>query len=202
MDTNNLEWWKCAQWSKECGIGVEQYIERAFAIEGKGNAIHCPCKVCHRRNWLCRDTVKDHMIAKGFVILPEEEIEVVNDEYETINVEELNNFDDRIDDLLHDTLRNGLNEDTKNFYKLVKEGQEELYPGCKDFSRLSFLIRLFVYKRDHKLSNAAFTDLLKHLKAMMPSAKLPKSFHEASSVLKALGLDYIKIDACPNDCIL
>lgn len=52
------------------------------------------------------------------------------------------------------------------------------------------------------MSNGAFTDLLKILKEMQPDAKLPSSFNEAKNVLKVLGLDYTKVDACPNECML
>lgn len=64
------------------------------------------------------------------------------------------------------------------------------------------MIRLFIFKCDHRLINVAFGDLLKLLRDVLPDAKLPSSFNEAKSVLKALGLNYTKIDACPNDCML
>lgn len=35
----------------------------------------------------------------------------------------------------------GPNEEAKSFFKLVDEGQEELYPGYKKFSKLPFTIR-------------------------------------------------------------
>lgn len=147
--------------------------------------------------------MRDHVICKGF--MSREEfiyLEKGNIRDELLEHDESPNMDDGMQELLNDTMREGPNEEAKKFLKLVEEGQEELYPGCKTFSRLSFIIRLFIYKCDHKLSNVAFTALLELLKEVLPHANLPKSFNEASKVIKALGLDYTKIDACPNDCML
>ncbi|GAB2275877.1 hypothetical protein Dimus_039158 [Dionaea muscipula] len=125
--------------------------------------------------------------------------------------------DDDIDGLLHDRFRDVLNEcdngksvegasnvaDVEKAFKLVEQGKEELYPGCKNFSKLSFTIRLHLWKCDHGISNTAFEDLLNLFKEVLPTeAHLPGSFNEAQKVVKELGLDYKKIHACPNDCML
>ena len=78
---------------------------------------------------------------------------------------------DNIDGLLHDTFRdvaNGfnatkaptieLNECVRKFYKLIEDGQE-LYPGCTNFYKLSFIICLHLFKCLNGLSNVAFNDL-------------------------------------------
>jgi Transposase family tnp2 len=45
--------------------------------------------------------------------------------------------------------------------------------------------------------------LLEFLFDLLPEgSKIPKSYYEAKKNLKDLGLNYIKIDACKNDCIL
>ena len=84
----------------------------------------------------------------------------------------------------------------------MEEGKEELYPGCHNFSKLSFTVRLFLFKCLHGLSNEAFGDLLKLLREAFLYAKLPKSFNNARKTVRDLGLDYQKIHACPNDCML
>ena len=58
----------------------------------------------------------------------------------------------------------GPTTEAKRFIKLVEEGKEELYPGCHNFSKLSFTVRLFLFKCLHGLSNEAFGDLLKLLR--------------------------------------
>lgn len=62
MDTSKSKWFEFPRWTKEFAKGVDVYIERAFATEGQGEQIRCPCKVCCLRKWFCGDIVKDHMI--------------------------------------------------------------------------------------------------------------------------------------------
>ena len=95
-----------------------------------------------------------------------------------------------------------VNTKAKKFYRLVEEGNEELYPGCKTFSKLSFLIRMFLLKCKHGTTNTAFTDYLQLFREAVPDSKLPKSYNEAKKVVKDLGLHYDKIQACRNDCML
>nr|XP_029154544.1 uncharacterized protein LOC112803556 [Arachis hypogaea] len=119
---------------------------------------------------------------------------------------------DDIDGLLRDAFGNmanleegnsGLNEDAKRFYKLVDEAGLELYPNCTTgFSRLSFIIRLYHLKCLHGWNNTSFTSLLELLKEAIPDLNIPISFNKAKNMVKELGLDYEKIDACPNDCML
>ncbi|KAK3219476.1 hypothetical protein Dsin_013446 [Dipteronia sinensis] len=35
------------------------------------------------------------------------------------------------------------NDDARRFYNLLKDAEQELYPGCKKFTKLSFIVRLF-----------------------------------------------------------
>jgi len=52
-------------------------------------------------------------------------------------------------------------------------------------------------------SGKSFTELLVLLKNMFPNDNmLPKSHYEKKNILCPLGLEYQKIHACPNDCIL
>ncbi|KAM3221160.1 hypothetical protein P3L10_020428 [Capsicum annuum] len=115
-----------------------------------------------------------------------------------------------IEGLLNDQFRHvaqaeglyeGADEDAKKFYNLMDEASQELYPGCKGFSRLSFAIRLYLLKSLHGWSNESFTSLLELLKEAMLELNIPPSYNKAKSMVKDLGLDYEKIHACPNDCM-
>ncbi|KAK4360326.1 hypothetical protein RND71_019278 [Anisodus tanguticus] len=46
------------------------------------------------------------------------------------------------------------------------------------------------------------TMMLDLLRDAFEFARIPNSFYEAMKTIKNLPLDYIKIDACPNDCML
>ncbi|KAK6776079.1 hypothetical protein RDI58_027080 [Solanum bulbocastanum] len=118
---------------------------------------------------------------------------------------------DDIDGLLNDQFRDvaqaggvydGPNEDAKKFYNLVEEASQELYPGCTRFSKLSFTLRLYLLKCLHGWITESFTSLLEFLKEAMPELKISPSYNKTKSMVKNLNLDYEKIYACPNHCML
>ncbi|KAK6775917.1 hypothetical protein RDI58_026918 [Solanum bulbocastanum] len=96
----------------------------------------------------------------------------------------------------------GPNEDAKKFYNLVEEASQELYPGCTRFSKLSFTLHLYLLKCLYGWSNESFTSLLELLKEVMPEMNIPLSYNKTKSMGKNLDLDFEKIDARPNDCML
>ena len=52
-------------------------------------------------------------------------------------------------------------------------------------------------------SDKSFTELLVLLKNMLPKDNtLPKNHYEAKKILCPMGMEYQKIHACPNGCIL
>ena len=86
--------------------------------------------------------------------------------------------------------------------KLEADSREELYPGCKNFSKLRFLVRLLHTKMLGGWSDKSFNLLLDLLNDAYPMSKTPKNFNEAKKLVKYLGLGYVNIHACENDCIL
>ncbi|XP_074336422.1 uncharacterized protein LOC141673568 [Apium graveolens] len=69
-------------------------------------------------------------------------------------------------------VRKGMNVDARKFYRLVNEARRHL---------------------------AILLDLIKEA---FPNVNVPSSFNSAKVIIKDLGLDYQKIHACPNDCML
>jgi len=52
-------------------------------------------------------------------------------------------------------------------------------------------------------TDKSFTELLQLLKDMLPEGNtLPNHNYEAKKILCPMGMEYKKIHACPNDCIL
>lgn len=94
--------------------------------------------------------------------------------------------------------------DLDGFLKLMKDAEHDLYTGCKQFTKLSFLLRLFQIKNIGGWSNKSFGMLLELLRKALPSGEksIPKNYYEAKKIITELGLDYVKIDACRNDCML
>ncbi|XP_020088912.1 uncharacterized protein LOC109710609 [Ananas comosus] len=91
----------------------------------------------------------------------------------------------------------------EKFKELLRDADEELYPGCRKFSKLSFILHLYNIKCRFGWSNESVGVLLKLLIDVFPEgAKLPSSFNEAKKIIEGLGMKYNKIHACPNDCML
>ncbi|KAM0027484.1 putative Transposase-associated domain-containing protein [Helianthus debilis subsp. tardiflorus] len=203
---NFRDWMYLPRRLPEFEAGVIEFLNASFAKAAKGSQICYPCKRCMNRYWYRRDEVFDHLKGHGFV----EDYYVWVFHGET--PPQTNGMQDNFDEFLHDrfrdtmeetsTVQGGLNEDAKKFYRLVEDGKQELFPGCKSFSKLSFIVRVLLYKTLHGLSNVAFDDLLQLLQEMIPEAKLPTCFTQARKIVRDLGLDYKKIPACPNGCML
>ena len=89
------------------------------------------------------------------------------------------------------------------FQKLLEDVEKPLYPGYSNFKKLSALVKLYNLKVKSGWSDKSFSELLKLLREMLPDQnEIPTSMYEAKKTLNALGMEYEKIHACPNDCIL
>lgn len=98
------------------------------------------------------------------------------------------------------SLTNNLPQDFKD---LIKEAEQELFPGCTAFSKLSFIVKVLHLKVYNKWSNKSIDMLLEFLRQVIPNGQtLPKSYYDAKNILKDLGLGYIAIHACKHDCVL
>ena len=115
--------------------------------------------------------------------------------------------DDRIPDLLQD-LYNAENHDEDHgdgeasiFAKVLEEMKQALQEGGK-FSRFSFTVKLLHIKSFYRISNVAFNAILQLLVIQFPNSTIPKSYDEALSIIRGLGLGYVSIHVCPNNCVL
>ncbi|CAI8593444.1 unnamed protein product [Vicia faba] len=88
--------------------------------------------------------------------------------------------------------------EAKEYYELAREGEQPLYEGCRRYSRLSFLVKLYHIKCLCGLSEKAMTMILELIKDAFEYANIPSSFYEAKKSITKLGLNYVKIPACPN----
>ena len=95
------------------------------------------------------------------------------------------------------------NDGIDRYQKLMKDADHELYPSCKNFLKISFLVHLFHIKYLNGWSGKSFTMLLQLLKdAFSEGTSLPTSCYKAKKLVKELDLGYEKIYSCPNDCML
>ncbi|XP_058185677.1 uncharacterized protein LOC131302904 [Rhododendron vialii] len=204
--------------------GVKRFLNFAFqnaSIDGK---IVCPCVKCGNGRWVTRSKVVDHLVCDGFIkgytkwIAHGEAMSSTTTASIPTNSGNALGTNNSMREMLYDTFGISnrdigmddvpnnvelLNADAKKFYKLVSDAQKPLYPGCKEFSKLSLLVELFHNKCLGKWTNDSFTKLLRTFNRVIPEGeKLPNSYYEAKKVLGELGLSYKKIHACPNDCML
>ncbi|KAL6509602.1 hypothetical protein OROGR_022912 [Orobanche gracilis] len=197
--------------------GVQLFLNFALSNSEDG-MILCPCKEC--KNGICRkpEIVEAHLITKGFVkgytkwVLHGESLSKsvsIADSFAgglgtSDDMMELLN--DRFPMLDEDNLMGDEetpNPEAEKFYRLLKDAEQELYPGCKNFSKLSFLVRMLQIKALGNWSDKSFSMMLDLLKESFPEGvQLPKNYYETRKTLRDLGLDYRKIDSCTNDCMI
>ncbi|KAI9116872.1 hypothetical protein K1719_012238 [Acacia pycnantha] len=84
----------------------------------------------------------------------------------------------------------------------MDESDRPLYQGCQKYSNLPFLIKLYYIKCLCGITDKAMSILLELLRDAFPDEDISTTFYEAKKVINRLGLNYEKIDACPNDCML
>ncbi|WVZ83970.1 hypothetical protein U9M48_031056 [Paspalum notatum var. saurae] len=113
--------------------------------------------------------------------------------------------DDGIPELLGDLYR-GVDKDKNSrpkFTNILEDAKCALYPGCSNFSKFSFLIKLLHLKSYYRITNTAFDALLQLLSSAFPDNNaLPRSYGETKSLLRELGLGYESIHVCENNCVL
>ena len=105
----------------------------------------------------------------------------------------------------HSIIRRGrgdYDKESHEFRRFVADAQQPLYEGS-DCTKLDSMLRLHNWKARFGISDNSFTDLLSIVGSILPEDHvLPVNAYEAKKSLSNLGLEYIKIHSCPNECIL
>ncbi|KAG8363818.1 hypothetical protein BUALT_Bualt19G0061800 [Buddleja alternifolia] len=185
-------WMRKPRSTKDYERGLNEVLDMAFGHVCLNGKIHCPCKFCKNAKWVNRDVAKDHLTVDGFMKGYTNWVAHGEDSTSGQVNFQINNEFNMIDDmqgLVHDAfgikdtdlnMEEEPNEQAKTFYKSLDDARQDLYPGCKQFSKLAFLIRLFHLKCTSKWSNKTFTMLLELLKEAFPDAtqSLPKPYYE------------------------
>ncbi|XP_062114091.1 uncharacterized protein LOC133825119 [Humulus lupulus] len=90
----------------------------------------------------------------------------------------------------------------EEFVKFLGDAEKPIFPGSP-MSKLVVLVKLYNLKAGSGWSDISFTKLLDLVKEILPKDnEMPSSLYEAKKTLCTLGMDYKKIHACPNDCVL
>jgi hypothetical protein len=93
-------------------------------------------------------------------------------------------------------------EYAKAFYRMVASA-DELVHERTTHSRISAIARLLAVKSRYNMSIAEYNDIIEIIHELFPpNSKLPNDFYHLRKLLEGLGMPYVKIDVCYNNCML
>ncbi|XP_052291944.1 uncharacterized protein LOC127900769 [Citrus sinensis] len=203
-------WIQYNRLSTEYEEGVQKFINFAIKNAGGSSVIRCPCVDCGNLSFETLTTVKDHLYMHGFDVKygnwfwHGEEIHKSSSTQRENHFQQQNiEFDNGNELKMVNDAYKGCCGDPKAFKELLEQAEKPLYLGCTKFAKLSFLVKLFNVKGRFGWSDSSVSALLSVLADAFPKTnEIPTSMYEAKKTMSALGLEYVKIHACPNDCIL
>ncbi|KAL0554555.1 hypothetical protein IC582_008478 [Cucumis melo] len=196
--------------SKEYELVVEIFIKLGF-LNTSTSYIRCPCSKCGNCEKHSRKSVRDHLYVNGIdesykiwfwhgEELPNSSFYGESSKFDTHACEE--NDVGSVKELIK-VAHEEYSKDPNGFEKFLIDTEKPLYEGCKKYTKLSTLVKLYNLKVGYGWNDISFSELLKTLKEILPTTnELLNSLYEAKKTLGALGMEYEKIHACPNNCCL
>ncbi|KAI5336548.1 hypothetical protein L3X38_015816 [Prunus dulcis] len=204
-------WMHSDRRSKAYEFGVEAFLN--FAVENLLTTTHirCPCVKCVNLKLFGVGIIRDHVYFNGidqsyknwtFHGEPWEATTNASRNVEEDDGHSRYSFvSEEID--MDDNDFGDFGSDPYEFANVIRDGDQPVYPGCRKYTKLSALVKLYNLKAKHGISDVCFTELLILQGDLLPEGNtIPTSMYEAKKTLCALGLSYEKMHACPNDCIL
>ncbi|XP_074298117.1 uncharacterized protein LOC141628934 [Silene latifolia] len=193
--------------------GVENFVRLVINNAENVEEIYCPCVKCGNNVYLDSEELKSHLLCNGidksytrWIWHGEDVLPTLSSNLEDDSYIEGDGFDenfDRVDDLIND-LKQSTEDPThvQMFDRLAGDAIKPLYPGSS-LTRLSATLKLYSLKAKNGWSDKSFISLLQLLSEILPDGnELPKRTYDAIKILCPMGVDYVKIHASPNDCIL
>ncbi|XP_039851410.1 uncharacterized protein LOC120709835 [Panicum virgatum] len=213
--------------------GVLQFMEYVRGRYSADEKIKCPCQKCLNQIEKSLDDVHKDIELNGmsrwytrWVHHGEEQDDVGQDEDGELAIvpEDMSldgndqatlDEEGQLEDVVDDGARGvqGLIQDLRdaashgfggNLYKqLMEEAKRELYPGCTEETRLSFIIKLLHIKVYNRITTSGFDAFLELLSSSLKNVPgLPKSYNEMKALLRKIGFGYVCIYVCKYDCAL
>ncbi|BBH07194.1 Ankyrin repeat family protein [Prunus dulcis] len=184
--------------------GIEDFIEFARRHNPGATRIRCPCRRCNNTLWETIENVGFHLVRNGMIEtysiwnLHGEQLDHASSSNATRmdSVEPIVDPNDQVMDIIEDvfpfasTNINHEREDDvptpidsaefEQYEKLLKNANQELYPGCESFSVLTAIVELMHGKIKYRMSNLCFDYFLGVFKRMLPTDNcLPKDHKHA-----------------------
>ena len=220
MSIEDRSWMRMAKYTAEWQKGFKDFIQNTFGGTSKEETVPCPCARCRCMSYRNQKDVRCHLVLRGFdesfieegnaedlVACPQED-NPAEGEYDDGETGDAPASKELISALIRGAIHGELtgsgdeepNESAKNFFKLLTVAQKELYPGCKEATKVSFIIRIYQMNCMHGFSNNGIQSILNLFALFHP--EIPDTLDKVRKVVQDLGLDYQKIHACVNDCVL
>ena len=96
-----------------------------------------------------------------------------------------------------------LEQDSDNFFRMLKDTDEQLWSDCETHTILSAMSKSLNLKAKFNMIVICYHRIVKIIKKMLSKEeKLVKSFYASKKMVKGLGMGYEKIDTYRNDCML
>ncbi|CAM8944407.1 unnamed protein product [Rhodiola kirilowii] len=206
------KWMSGNRLSDEYEKGIMDFcvFASSYALKNALERVFCPCKACFNKMKVKVEDLHKHLILKG--IDPLYKVWYMHGEAEPQDVEPqpVESLPEDNDDWEEDNLIVMVNNVAKEFVarpqvveSFKNDSELPLYEGCFRYTRLSATLKLFNLKAKNGWSDKSFTEVLTLVKDMLPEGNtLPNCTYEAKKVMCPMGIEYKKIHACPNDCIL
>jgi len=188
--------------SKRFQEGVQEFMRMTIKCVDVRGMILCPCKDCANQCYCPINLVKGHLLMYGFnptytqwIFHGEDQFRVNTctnvhtDASETI--EEVDAVEELYGDVCMGTFLDankgessisqgptiGANEDINSFDRSLEDGLRELYPVCKKFTKIAFILKMLHIKAICNISNKAFDMMIDLIKKALPDGEtLPTSY--------------------------
>ena len=203
-----------SEWIAKTDVYLKEIFHRPMRIIPP-----CPCARCarcHRRN---QTDMSEHLRTHGY--MPNFDMPPINIAEQDRGREEMmrQRIDGYEDDGVRDMLDDVIVAETANatpsenepeepeatakaFLEVLASSKKPLYAGAK-ISQLDAISQLIAVKAEYGCSQKCFEAFLGVWANSLPEGhELPKSMYDTKKIMKALSMDYEKIDVCPKNCLL
>ena len=139
--------------------GFEKFIEDTFEGLYPGETAKCPCARCRCMAFRTKIEVQKHLLDRGFDKefvkqkrnrhrAPEPGLVDDDRDFGEGEADDQVNVSNLLSSLISGAIHGEItteepNDSAKNFFKLMEEARKELYPGCKEATKVSFIVRIF-----------------------------------------------------------
>lgn len=193
--------------------GLESFIEYATSqpLYMDGDKIKCPCKRCDNKPYKEIDEVRFHISKYGFVRdyhIWRYHGEATSRCVDMMDYQPSSTYHSMVMDhagphFNEDDIEEPPNPEAQRLYDMLNAADKQLWPGCKNHSQLSLVVRLMSLKAENHMSERYYDQLTELMKEILPQDNLvPDNFYSTKKLLRGMGLPVEKIDCCPNNCMI